>query len=188
MKKIIIRFLFTAINATKKININSFNEIETNLKDLTKKDNNNTIILIDGQLIFKYNKNNKSIPNKNHKKKHRGILTLRKPEIKEIIENLLKNHNNLYILKKGFKENITIINNSNEIFYLPIQQRLEERNPIIIGKIIFDGFIKLEIIIYLINLYKKISLKKIIYITSNKYINFEFPNKEELIIIYLPKL
>lgn len=206
MKKIIIiknflLFYLCGFNCISKkiIEIKNLTEIEDLLiKELKiNKDDKNTIILLDGKVIFNFKKldgkkNYKKFNNKNEdkeisksEKKHQ--LTLKKDEYKLIVEKILEKFNNLYIVKTGFQEEIKLINNSYEIFYLPVRQKYQDKDPVIIGKIIFDSFLRHEIIIYLINLYKKLQIKKIIYITNNKNINFQPLNKEEFIIIYLPK-
>lgn len=206
MKKIIIiknflLFYLCGFNSISKkiIEIKNLTEIEDLLiKELKiNKDDKNTIILLDGKVIFNFKKldgkkNYKKFNNKNEdkeisksEKKHQ--LTLKKDEYKLIVEKILEKFNNLYIIKTGFQEDIKLINNSYEIFYLPVRQKYQDKDPVIIGKIIFDGFLRHEIIIYLINLYKKLQIKKIIYITNNKNVNFQPLNKEEFVIIHLPK-
>jgi hypothetical protein len=201
MKKIIIKkfFLFTFVNFTSKkiIEIKNLNEIENLLTKELKIDNNDksNIILIDSRIIFNYEKenykdskknsninNNENFSKKKYEKK-KGKLTLKKQEDKVIIESLLSKYNNIYIIKNGFQEDIKLINNSYEVFYLPVRQKQQDKDPVIVGKIIFNSFLKPEIIIYLINLYKKIQIKKIIYITNNKNLILEPINKEEYIII-----
>ena len=183
------------LNCTNKkiIEIQNLNEVENIITKELKinKDDKNTIILLDSRILFYYEKSNyKKTDNKLDKKKHekkKKSPILKNQQYKEVAENLLFKLNNFYILKTGFQEDIKLINNTYEVFYLPIRQKQQEKDPVIMGKIIFDAFIRPEIIIYLINLYKKIQIKKVIYITNNKNINFEFLNKEEVVIIFLQK-
>ena len=197
VKKIIIIKLFFFLNfstSKKIIEIKNLNEIENTLTKELKinKEDKNTIILLDSRLIFYYEKSDykkfekkEDYSKKHHEKKKKPIL--RKSEYKGIIEDLLGKFNNLYILKTGFQEDIKLINNTYEVFYLPFRQKQQDKDPVIIGKIIFDSFIKPEIIVYLINLYKKMQIKKIVYITGNKNMNLEFFNKEEVITIFIPR-
>jgi hypothetical protein len=198
MKKIIIKSfilfgLLSNFTSKKIIEIKNLNEVENIIiKELKiDKSDKNTIILLDSRILFYYEKSDyKKTDNKLNKKdyvKKKKSPILKNKEYKEIVENLILKLNNFYILKTGFQEEIKLINNTYEVFYLPIRQKQQEKDPVIIGKIIFDAFIRPEVIIYLINLYKKIQIKKIIYITNNKNINFDFSNKEEVVTIFLPK-
>lgn len=189
-----LSFLLINVN-TEIINMENLNELN---KFLEK--NIQSLIICDSRIFYNtqfYNKNNISNNNKisnnplNNKnnKSYKTKIELKSPEHKNVLCDLLKKYENFYLIYTGsnIPEPLIELTNSNKNNNMYLLIKKGTKNPYIFNnKIIIDYFIRHEVIIFFLILYKKINMKnkKIIYITYNDKI-FRTIHNEEIIWIII---
>ena len=170
-----------------------------NLENILSKENidpKRDLILFSTSILLKLpeRKKNKKLPKEYERKKTIKYtptpLPLKAPENVNIINNLFKKYAYFFLLHKGFYENITYfseaIKNKDKLF-LPVKMYSKgnnsTRDPVLIGGILYGNFIREDILIFLLGVYKKIQFKKVLLITYGEPHFTCFDAHQEIIII-----
>lgn len=163
---------FFIICDTQLMEIQTINNLDDAFKQLQI--DGNDLILISTSLLLDFSQRKK----KTHKKKtslNAPLLTplpLKKEEYKGIVNNYLKKYPLCFLFHKGQVEVINYFHMPDNIkkskLFLPVKMRSYNRDPVLMGNILYGNFVREEVLIHLLCFYKKLNCRRVIYITYGK--------------------